>query len=141
MITQYPSKMNVVGQTIPVKIIEHPLYTWSTCPHCKDAATGEPYSFIVPFGEAKACPACGCAETQPRENSYVFGQFDVRDNTITNWHQDEYSDVCGTSFVHETIEAINSVNDLKLNHTQITALAANIYQAFSSGGVQFAEAA
>jgi hypothetical protein len=137
MIMNYPSQMTIVGQTVPVSIIDTPLYTFATCPTCKDPSTNEPYTFIVDYGAEAVCPACGCTHCQPRENSYVFGQFDVLQNKITNWHSDAYSDVCGTSFVHETIEAINSINDIKLNHTQITTLAANIYQAFSSGGVAF----
>ena len=42
-----------------------------------------------------------------------------------------------TNFIHEVIEAVNSLGDLKLNHTQITSLAGDLYQAFTSGGINF----
>lgn len=135
----YPASMNIAGQTIDVKILDNPLYQMHICPNCKNPYTSEPYRFPVPTGESKACPACGCEHTQPVDNTYVFGQYVVKDNVLKTWHSDKIPDVCGTCFVHETIEAIDSIGDLKLNHTQITSLASMLYQAFTSGGVDFSK--
>ena len=137
---RYPSNMNIGGQNIKVELLDQPLYQFHVCPHCRDLFTGQPFRFPVPTGETKTCPACGATDTQPQDNTYVFGQFLVKDNTLKTWHNDDISDVCGTCFVHETIEAIDSIGDLKLNHTQITTLASLLYQAFSSGAVSFGEA-
>ena len=134
---KYPKSMTILGQEVAVNIIDQPLYQRHICPKC--VFKGENFSFPVPTGTSKACPACGCEETIPVENSYVLGQFAVKDNAITNWHDDRFKDVCETSFVHETIEAINSICDLRLPHQTITTLAAAIKQAFTTGGVDFAE--
>lgn len=133
---RYPKSMQIIGQTVNVEILDKPLYQFHTCPNC------ESYRFPVSLNaKDKACPACGCAETRPVDNTYVLGQFVVRDNTIKNWHSDNpnLKQVCETSFVHETIEAIDSICDLKLRHTQITTLAAALYQAFSTGAVTFVD--
>ena len=141
---KYPKSMTILGQEVAVNIIDQPLYQRHICPKC--VFKGENFSFPVPTGTSKACPACGCEETIPVENSYVLGQFAVKENAITNWHNEEYlksfphvREVCETSFVHETVEAINSIGDLHLPHQTITTLASMLYQAFSTGGVDFAE--
>lgn len=136
---QYPESMNIGGQNIKVQLLDNPLYQFHVCPTCKNPFNGEPFQFPVPTGESKACPACGCEHTQPMDNTYVFGQFVVKENTLKAWHNDAIADVCGTCFVHETMEAIDSIFDLKLNHTQITTIASALYQAFTSGGVSFVE--
>ena len=138
---KYPTSMKILGQEIGVDIIPTPLYQMHRCPKCI-MPNGSMYSFPVTTGsDSKACPACGFEDTIPVENSYVLGQFSVKKNQITNWHDDEFADVCETSFVHETIEAINSICDLKLPHQTITTMAAALKQAFSTGGVNFAEVA
>ena len=137
---RYPKSMKILGQEVGVNIIPTPLYQKHKCPNC--IVHGAMLEFPVPTGsESKACPACGCENTIPVENSYVLGQFSVKKNQITNWHDADYADVCETSFVHETIEAINSICDLKLPHQTITTLAAALKQAFTTGEVDFAEAA
>ena len=98
----YPTSMNIAGQTIDVKILDNPLYQMHVCPNCKNPYTSEPYRFPVPTGESKICPACGCEHTQPVDNTYVFGQYVVKDNVLKTWHSDKIPDVCGTCFVHET---------------------------------------
>lgn len=136
----YPKKMTISGQDVHVEIIEHPLYRVFVCPHCIDASKGEPYSFHVPYGvEGKNCPACGRADTQPKDYSYIFGQYSPLRNEIKNWHNDHpnMKQVCETSFVHETIEAINSICDLQLPHQTIATLASQLYQAYSTGKVDF----
>ena len=135
---KYPKSMKILGQEVGVSIVDKPIYQKHTCPVCM--FNGAHLEFPVPFGsEDKACPACGCENTIPVKNSYVLGKFSVRENAITNWHDESYKDVCETSFVHETIEAINSICDLKMPHQTITTLAAAIKQAFTTGGVNFAE--
>lgn len=134
---RYPTSMNIIGQTVGVELKDNPLYQMHVCPHCRNPYTSEPFKFPVAFGESKTCPACGATDTQPLDNTYVLGQFVVKENVIKTWHDDSIADVCGTCFVHETIEAIDSIGDLKLNHTQITTLASALYQAFTSGKVSF----
>ena len=137
----YPKNMTILGQVVPVEIIKTPLYQVYTCPHCVNPNTGRAFEFHAPYGEGKACPACGREDTQPKEHTYVLGQYSVRDNKIKNFHSELESmrQVCETSFVHETIEAINSICDLKLSHQTITTLAASLYQAFSTGKVDFSK--
>jgi hypothetical protein len=139
----YPKQMIIGGQTIGVEILDTPLYQFYECPKCtmwknKDESE-RAYRFHVPYGTKQPCPACGCERVQPVDNTYVLGQYLVRENRIKNWHSTDASlqQVCETSFVHETIEAIDSIMDLKLNHTQITTLASSLYQAFNTGGVNF----
>lgn len=137
----YPKRMTILGQDVEVKILPQPLYQMYTCPHCKNPNNQEAYTFPQLLDGDVECPACHCKEVQPRNNMYVFGQYLVRKNEIQNFHDDDMKQVCETSFIHETIEAINSITDLKLPHQTITTLAAAIYQAFSTGGVDFSEAA
>lgn len=130
-----PKKMNILGQTVNVNIVDKPLYQMHTCPKCN---CGE-----FPIGDTTAhvCPCCGNESIMPVDNSYVLGQYNTRTGEITQWMNDNYKDVCETSLIHESIEAINSICDLKLPHQTITTLAAALYQAYSSGEVNFAQAA
>lgn len=130
---RYPESMQIIGQEVKVDLLPKPLYQFHICPKC------EGYRFPVPTGTSKACPACGCEETRPVDNTYVLGQYVVPENKIKNWHSNDPNlrKMCETSFVHETIEAIDSICDLKLKHPQITTLAAALYQAFSTGKVDF----
>ena len=131
---RYPESMQILGQTVCVELLPKPLYQMHSCPKC------DGYKFPVPMGgKEKTCPACGCEETRPVNNTYILGQYVVPENRIKNWHSNDPAlrQMCETSFVHETIEAIDSICDLKLKHPQITTLAAALYQAFSTGNVSF----
>ena len=72
------------------------------------------------------------------DKQWMIGSYHSIDRKITQFHSDDHVDMCGESFLHETIEAANDIYDLQLNHTVITSLAAALYQAFNSGKVSFA---
>lgn len=132
---KYPKKMNILGQEVSVELVDTPLYQMHSCPNCAG------YRFPVGHGKERKCPSCGSEDTRPIDNTYVLGQYSGTKSEIKNWHSDQHKQVCETSFVHETIEAINSICDLKLPHQTITTLSAALYQAFSTGDVAFGEAA
>lgn len=76
---------------------------------------------------------------QTGPNSYMIGMYHPISRNLIQYHDDKFEDTCGESFVHETVEAVNAINDLGLPHQTITTLAANLYQAFTSGHVSFAK--
>lgn len=135
---KFPTKMQVAGQVVYVQTQPDPIYQFYKCPVCVDGE--EAYSFPVLGGKHAKCPACGCETVQPME-AYVMGCYSVLDDLITLRVTETNTEAAGTNFVHETVEAVNSICDLQLDHTQITTLSTVLYQAFSSGGVNFAEAA
>ena len=132
---RYPKEMTILGQKVPVKVQDKPLYQFYVCPHCNK--NGYSYQFHLGVNDAKKCPACGCEDVQPVQNKYVLGQFDVPESTVKLFFNEQVRDMCEVNVVHETIEAIDSICDLKLPHQTITTLAAALYQAFKSGGVDF----
>lgn len=133
----YPKSIVVGGQTIQVETTDTPLLKVYTCPDC-----GPGFRFFLPFKEGGVCPACGRKNPQPIDNTYALGQFDILKNTITTWKctDKKVREQCETSFVHEVIEAINSIHGLELEHPKITTLGTALYQAFTSGGVDFSYA-
>lgn len=135
---KFPTKMQVAGQVVHVQTQPEPVFQFYACPTCVDGT--EAYSFPVPNGHKPKCPACACEVVQPMD-AYVMGCYSVLDDLITLRVTDTNTEAAGTNFVHETVEAVNSICDLQLDHTQITTLSTVLYQAFSSGGVSFAEAA
>ena len=69
--------------------------------------------------------------------SYIIGSYSPLSRGMVCYHNDDLIDTCGENFTHETVEAINSLYDLKLDHQTITTLATALYQAFASGEVSF----
>jgi hypothetical protein len=69
--------------------------------------------------------------------TYVIGEYHPIARTMKCYHSEAHKDTCGESFVHETVEAIDSLYDLGLPHQTITTLATALYQAYSSGSVSF----
>ena len=73
------------------------------------------------------------------EHSYIIGQYHPLTREITIYHSDDMKKMCGENFVHETIEAVNGLYDLNLQHQTITTLATALYQAYSTGNVSFVD--
>ncbi len=136
---KYPNMIQIGSQKIKVNVYDTPQYQWFECPVCASVnGPGQKYRFPLPYGEDNPrCPACKSEHVQPRHNSVIYGEFKPTDNSIHVMHLDEYEDMFGVNFVHEVIEAADCINDLNLNHTQITALGSALYQAFSTGRVNF----
>lgn len=67
----------------------------------------------------------------------VMAQYDPQTTTISLMHNPDKPAVGGSNFIHEVIEAADCHGDLQLTHTQISTLASALYQAFTSGGVNF----
>ena len=145
---KYPNKMVINGHTIEVEATENPLYQFYTCPTCHMPRNPDkPYRFVLDFDvkdEDKWCPACKRKDIQPQPNSYAIGEYRTNESKIRHYVNDSTEKtrtLCASNFVHETLEAIDAICDLKLNHTQISTLAASLYSAFSSGDVDFGMAA
>lgn len=134
-----PNTIAVKGHLIKVETQDTPLYQFYVCPNCVNPRTNEPLQFRADYNGSKVCPACGREDTQPVWNTYVLGHYIPYENKIRCFVSDEPHLVgtLETNFIHEVIEAVNSLGDLKLNHTQITSLAGDLYQAFKSGGINF----
>jgi hypothetical protein len=76
---------------------------------------------------------------QVSPTSYVIGEYHPLTREIKIYHTDDNIRMSGENFVHETIEAVNGLYDLSLPHQTITTLATALYQAYSSGNVDFSE--
>lgn len=74
---------------------------------------------------------------QVSATAYVIGEYHPLTREIKIFHTDDNPKMCGENFVHETIEAVNGLYDLNLEHQTITTLATALYQAYSSGNVSF----
>ena len=72
-------------------------------------------------------------------HSYVIGEYHPLTRAMKIYHTNNNIRMCGENFVHETIEAINALYDLNLSHQTITTLATALYQAYSTGNVNFCE--
>lgn len=124
---KYPAQIQITGQTIPVYVQDTPVAEVYRCDACG-------YNSPVYAGTAAVCRKCGHASLTPTEG-IILGQYSCTNSYIRVYHSDETPTLCGINFFHEVLEAINSVNDLKLPHQTITTLAACWYQAMSSGNL------
>ena len=130
---RYPSSMSIAGIDVPVTVSNEPIYTLYKCPTCRDPDTQEALTLYLKSGET-TCPCCGCAIVQPT-GQYTYGAYSVADNNISICASTEQ--MGGLNLVHETIEGINDLCDLQMDHTQISTLGAMMYKAFASGKVDF----
>lgn len=77
-----------------------------------------------------------------KDGRVVLGLFRPVTNVMIVGHPDSIGETkSGEAFVHEHIEAADAIYELKLPHQTIQTLSAALYQAFSSGEVNFAKAA
>ena len=71
-------------------------------------------------------------------NDTIIGNYiPTKKEIICSHMRDMSSTTFGENFVHEVMEAANDINDLGLSHQTITTLASSMFQAFSSGKVNF----
>lgn len=68
----------------------------------------------------------------------VLGRYDPAQQKITLYHNEDKPTVAESNFIHEVIEVADTLGDLQLNHTQISALASSIHQVLTD---MYAEAA
>lgn len=71
----------------------------------------------------------------------VLGRYDPAMQQITLFHNEEKPCIAEANYIHEVIEAIDTLGDLKLNHTQISALASSLHQVLKTQEFDYAEAA
>ncbi len=69
----------------------------------------------------------------------TIGAYYSRAKEIACTHDNTSPSTYGENFVHEVMEAANDINDLQLSHQTITTMAAALFQAFSSGKVNFGD--
>lgn len=131
---KYPTKMSIAGLDIPVKVQSNPVYTVYECPSCKDPDTGNALTLYLAYDAPVKCPCCKSEALQPT-GQHVFGRYSIVDNDIIVTATSDQ--VGGLNLVHETIEGINDICDLQMDHTQISTLGAMLYRAFASGNVDF----
>lgn len=124
---KYPAQIQITGQTIPVHVQDTPVAVVYHCEACKHRSP-------VYTGADRVCRKCGSTDMTPTEG-VIIGQYSCTNSYIRVYHNDEAPTMCGINFFHEVLEAINSINDLKLPHQTITTLAACWYQAMSSGNL------
>lgn len=129
---RYPKEMMVAGQRIPVTYFDDYIYREYKCVECGLVAD---YSEEHPTC-CKACKSTKLAYT----GQVVTGAYDGGASLMKITMMDDRDDIVGVNLTHETIEAVNSICDLHLTHTQISVLGATLYQAFASGEVDFAAA-
>lgn len=67
----------------------------------------------------------------------IIGSYHFEDKVIRLTHLDTSPTTAGENLVHEIIEAANHIYDMKLPHQTISTLAAGLFQALHSGGVNF----
>lgn len=76
----------------------------------------------------------------------VLGRYDPAVQEITLFYNERKPCVTEANYIHEVIEAIDTLGDLQLNHTQISALASSLHQVlmtqeFDEDEYTYAEAA
>lgn len=62
----------------------------------------------------------------------VLGRYTPKDQKIVLYDNPTKPDVAASNFIHETIEAIDCLGDLQMNHTQISTLSSALHQVFGS---------
>jgi hypothetical protein len=125
---RYPTEMRINEVVVPVTYVTEPVRVWYTCTQCNSQHGFKP-------GEEHVCPVCK-STWMKYDELYANGVYNYRDVAITLTDNGKEAMV-GFNLVHETIEAINALCDLCLDHTQISTLGMNLYGAFSSGRVDF----
>lgn len=68
----------------------------------------------------------------------ILGRYTPSKQEITLYNNKDKPSIAQSNFIHETIEAIDLLGDLKLNHTQISTLSSALHQVFQD---VYAEAA
>lgn len=58
----------------------------------------------------------------------ILGRYTPAKQEITLYHNKDKPGIAQSNFIHETIEAIDLLGDLKLNHTQISTLSSALHQ-------------
>lgn len=71
----------------------------------------------------------------------ILGRYDPAIQQILLYNNPEKPSIAESNFVHEVIEAVDKMNDLKLNHTQISTLASSLHQILTTREYDYAEAA
>ena len=80
--------------------------------------------------------------TTPQEipgKGIVLGSYTPSKAKIVLFHNPNKPEVAASNFIHETIEAIDCLGDLQMNHTQISTLSSALHQVFDN--ISYAEAA
>lgn len=60
----------------------------------------------------------------------VLGRYTPKDQKIVLYDNPTKPDIAASNFIHETIEAIDCLGDLQMNHTQISTLSSALHQVF-----------
>lgn len=60
----------------------------------------------------------------------ILGRYTPKDQTIVLYNNPSKPEVAASNFIHETIEAIDCLGDLQMNHTQISTLSSALHQVF-----------
>lgn len=60
----------------------------------------------------------------------VLGRYTPKDQKIVLYDNPTKPDIAVSNFIHETIEAIDCLGDLQMNHTQISTLSSALHQVF-----------
>ena len=71
----------------------------------------------------------------------ILGRYTPKDQTIVLYNNPSKPEVAASNFIHETIEAIDCLGDLQMNHTQISTLSSALHQVFGDLLPSYAEAA
>lgn len=71
----------------------------------------------------------------------ILGRYDPAVQQIRLYNNPEKPSIAESNFVHELIEAVDVMNDLKLNHTQISTLASSLHQILTTQEFDYAAAA
>lgn len=73
------------------------------------------------------------------DGKHIVGKYVGRDHELHVVDDGAHKELSGETFVHELIEAANSIYQLNMDHRVIATLGVGLYQALSSGKVSFAD--
>ena len=71
------------------------------------------------------------------DGKHIVGKYDGKNRTIDIIDDGDHKELTGETFVHELVEAVNSIYQLELDHRVIATLGVGLYQALTSGQVSF----
>lgn len=84
-------------------------------------------SSINVFGQQIDISLVNVPETVPNVGQ-ILGRYTPSKQEIILYHNEAKPSIAQSNFIHETIEAIDLLGDLKLNHTQISTLSSALHQ-------------
>lgn len=87
-------------------------------------------STIFVFGHAIDVRKVSVPEEIPGIGT-ILGRYVPSKQEITLFDNPDKPSVAESNFIHEAIEAIDVLGDLKLNHTQISTLSSALHQVFT----------